>query len=55
MDKKSKTILVICIIVMVIALGIITSYALIKENFSKAKINKVDNIAIEDIYCNLSI
>lgn len=52
MDKKSKIVLVICIIVMVVALGIITSYALIKENIGKAEIN---NVAVEDFYCKLSI
>ena len=52
MDKKSKIVLVICIIVMVVALGIITSYALIKENKGKAEIN---NVAVEDFYCKLSI
>lgn len=45
MDKKSKMVLVICIIVIVIALGIITSYALIKENFGKAKINNLNEVS----------
>lgn len=50
MDKKSKTILVICIIVIVVALGIITSYAIIKENYKdKAEINT----EVEYVYCKL--
>ncbi|MBO5476556.1 MAG: hypothetical protein J6A15_02230 [Clostridia bacterium] len=46
MDKKSRTILVICIIVIVIAIGIITSYSLIKDNKQN---NDIDNkINIEE-------
>lgn len=58
MDRKSKTILVICIIIIVIALGIITSYALIKENLSnKAKINieEANYTVVEDFYCKLEM
>lgn len=47
MDRRSRMIVVICLIIIVIALGVIISYTYIKD--------KMEAKVVEEYYCSLTI
>lgn len=48
MDKKNKTIIIICIVAIVLAIGIATSYVVIKKiNREKTKIDVENNQVVQ--------
>ena len=49
MDRRSRMIVVICLIIIVIALGVIISYTYIKDKMEK------ESAVVEEYYCNLKI